>query len=621
MKNTLTLLIFLTVTFLKLLGQGEQRAVYKDSTDAVYGYYEYLPEGYDTQPDEDFPLVIFLHGLGELGNGNNDLSKVTKNGPPKKLKGDFDLPAIVISPQSTVWWKNATLDSFLEWLVVNYRIDESRVYMTGLSMGGGGTWDYAVSYPEKLAAIVPVCGASTVKNPESLVDMAIWAFHNSGDSKVSVNNTYGWIEGIENAGGSPKMTIYDKTGHDAWTDTYDDHKMWDWLFAQDNIPSGIHISHASIYPSIISGKKGADFEIFIFANDDNGEVENVEADLSSMGMSPSTLLSKLNDTAFYFQGVLSKKLEAANYNIPITLTDNEGNTETIEKKLLCTNASLSSDSNFDSIYINLTKGVTQGSPWNNIDGSPVHVQQVTNFVSVSGTEYSFWFTSAGEWGGYSEWGAVTGDNSGIYPDNVLNVNWYVDNTTGKIIFQNLYPDILYSFTLFGSRKDATKNKKGEFDINGIKKTLKAGSNTQNTVHYKDIIPNGNGEIVVSIKKVQGNDHGFFGAIVMGMMQNSAYEKPNLPDKSTVIVDGNISNSDPLNLYPNPFIDGFEITLNQEGETIEEVLVFDMSGKRIDNTEYYSDQTANVNIPAATKGIYVVRVITSLNIYHRRLIKQ
>ncbi len=186
-------LILLTLLFClpNVYGQGVQRPVYLDNTDAPYGFYEYLPVGYDTDQSKKFPLILFLHGAGEKGNGNSQLKTVIMHGPSKLIGKGRPFNAIVVSPQSPTWWNNNTLDTYLKWLEANYRIDSYRIYVTGLSMGGGGTWNLAKAYPERFAAIVPICGAASVSSPEKLINLPIWAFHNRGDGTVAVNNTLG----------------------------------------------------------------------------------------------------------------------------------------------------------------------------------------------------------------------------------------------------------------------------------------------------------------------------------------------------------------------------------------------------------------------------------------------
>src|SRR5436190_19877428 len=119
-------------------------------------YLLFLPRGYEPS-GKRWPLILFLHGAGERGS---DIQKVATHGPPKKVKNDPDFPFIVVSPQcpEREHWSNDSLLLLLEEVLNKYSVDTNRVYLTGLSMGGYGTWSLALAYPEKFAAIVPICG-------------------------------------------------------------------------------------------------------------------------------------------------------------------------------------------------------------------------------------------------------------------------------------------------------------------------------------------------------------------------------------------------------------------------------------------------------------------------------
>lgn len=205
-----------------------------DVTGATFGYLEYLPEDYGRRTDVLHPLLIFLHGAAERGDGVTELSRVKAAGLPKDIAQGRHFPAIVISPQTTDWWqyKTSKLDRLVEFLKKHYPADPERIYLTGISMGGGGVWAYARDYPKKAAAIVPICGALEAHRAERLRDVPVWAFHSDGDPLVNVDYTYGWINGIRTAGGNPRLTIYHSSDHDAWTPAYTDPKLWDWFFSQ-----------------------------------------------------------------------------------------------------------------------------------------------------------------------------------------------------------------------------------------------------------------------------------------------------------------------------------------------------------------------------------------------------
>lgn len=236
---------------------------YPAPNDAGLGYYEYLPAGYGD--GTRFPLIVFLHGVGERGNGSlQDLPRVLKNGPPKLIEGGQDFPAIVISPQvptSQQHWAAAVTTPFVRYLLTHYDVDLERVYITGLSLGGEGTWIYAKSNPTIPAAIVPICGPKFGTGYDALSGLPIWVFHRVGDPTVSINHSVNLLEEVTAvtpapvvagstgyfggtswtwrtgqaaplAGENPTFTVYTGSGHDAWTAAYNNQAMWSWLFAQ-----------------------------------------------------------------------------------------------------------------------------------------------------------------------------------------------------------------------------------------------------------------------------------------------------------------------------------------------------------------------------------------------------
>jgi len=213
-----------------------QKAVYKTITANVGGFLEALPGNYASST-ESYPLIIFLHGAGEMGNGTTDLAKVANNGIPNLIKNN-KFPAsftvkgtnysfIVLSPQ----FKNipATLDvnTLIDYAIKTYRVDASRIYVSGLSMGGGITWYYGGNYFGRVAAIVPMCGAVTPNDRQAkniaTSGMAVWAFHNNADPTVTVNNTYTALSSINAYSPviAPRKTIFTAAMHNCWTKASD----------------------------------------------------------------------------------------------------------------------------------------------------------------------------------------------------------------------------------------------------------------------------------------------------------------------------------------------------------------------------------------------------------------
>jgi predicted peptidase len=195
-----------------------------------------LPEGYAGDTDR-WPVILFLHGAGERGS---DLALVETHGPPKLIAAGEKIPAIVVSPQcpANEWWTEdahlLALERLLDEIVAKYRVDEDRIYVTGISMGGYGTWALASRQPERFAAAVPICGGGNALPASRLLrNLPIWAFHGDADPVVPVVESQRMVDAIRRVGGTmATITIYPGVGHDSWTQAYEDEALWEWLFAQ-----------------------------------------------------------------------------------------------------------------------------------------------------------------------------------------------------------------------------------------------------------------------------------------------------------------------------------------------------------------------------------------------------
>jgi predicted peptidase len=190
-------------------------------------YLLYLPEGYE-EGDAAWPLVLFLHGAGERGDS---LALLKRHGPPKLIAQGEPLPFIVVSPQQAAggWWNPYVLDALLDEVIATHRVNEDRVYVTGLSMGGFGTWGLAALNPDRFAAAAPICGGGTPRLACNAGRLPVWAFHGADDPVVPLESSEVMVDALAACGGDVRLTIYPGVGHDSWTRTYDDPRFFDWL--------------------------------------------------------------------------------------------------------------------------------------------------------------------------------------------------------------------------------------------------------------------------------------------------------------------------------------------------------------------------------------------------------
>lgn len=200
------------------------------------------------EPGKRYPLILFLHGAGETGTDNK---KQLKNSVDEIIKrAEAREPIFLLAPQSRGWWAGVhwNLDShvmpekptqnlaavvaLLEQIEKAYPVDPKRIYVTGLSMGGLGTWDIICRYPEKFAAAVPVCGAADTAQAPKLVHLPIWTFHGDKDTVIKVHRSRDMVAAIRAAGGNPIYTERAGLGHNAWDVAYKNDELYKWLFAQ-----------------------------------------------------------------------------------------------------------------------------------------------------------------------------------------------------------------------------------------------------------------------------------------------------------------------------------------------------------------------------------------------------
>ncbi|HVU88905.1 MAG TPA: prolyl oligopeptidase family serine peptidase [Pirellulales bacterium] len=215
---------------------AQQPARLETQVPVTLNYLLYLPKDYDKK--DAWPLVLFLHGAGERGD---DLNLVKKHGPPKLIEEGKDLPFIVVSPQcpkDNSWtWQLRELTALVDDLTARYKVDKDRIYLTGLSMGGFGTWALAAYQPDRFAAIIPICGGGEMLMTRRLTQVPIWAFHGAKDPVVPLRRSEELVQALERAKGNVKLTVYPDALHDSWTATYDNPEVWEWLLAQKRAPA------------------------------------------------------------------------------------------------------------------------------------------------------------------------------------------------------------------------------------------------------------------------------------------------------------------------------------------------------------------------------------------------
>jgi len=205
-------------------------------------YLIHVPQTAQQDPLNKQPLIVFLHGSGERGD---DIDLVKMHGIPNVVEREEDFPFITISPQcpQDTWWVELTdaLDALLVQVISRQPVDLNRIYLTGISMGGYGTWYWASRYPDRFAAIAPVSGGGAPFHgfPEKvcvLKNMPVWAFHGERDDTVPVKESQVLVDALKSCGGNIRFTVYPDTGHEAWDRTYDNPELYAWLLEHKRTP-------------------------------------------------------------------------------------------------------------------------------------------------------------------------------------------------------------------------------------------------------------------------------------------------------------------------------------------------------------------------------------------------
>jgi pimeloyl-ACP methyl ester carboxylesterase len=227
MKRILLAFLFLMCFFSRTVSaqQRHEKLIIEQN------YLLYLPEGYQQDSLKKFPLVLFLHGSGERGN---DLEKVKVNGIPKLVAAGRKFPFILVSPQAhpNEGWESRDLMRLMQSLQKKYRIDEDRLYLTGLSMGGYGSWDMAIKYPGLFAAVVPVCGGGDSSKVWLMRNTPTWVFHGAKDDVVPLKASQEMVDALRQHNPSVKFTVYPDARHDSWIEAYNTDSLYTWMLRQ-----------------------------------------------------------------------------------------------------------------------------------------------------------------------------------------------------------------------------------------------------------------------------------------------------------------------------------------------------------------------------------------------------
>lgn len=214
-----------------------KRLDFPKQKDTDIGYYVFLPEDFDKT--KKYPLILMLHGAGERGNGKETLSNALIRALGYYLDTGLikNVEAVILCPQcefGKIWNEFIPAVKDLAFRIgEEYGCDMNRFSVTGTSMGGYGTWEFAMQYPDIVSCIAPVCGGGIAWRTTLLKGLPIWTFHGNADPVVNICNTQDMVECARKFGADVRYTILDGVGHDAWDFAYLETRLLDWLIEHE----------------------------------------------------------------------------------------------------------------------------------------------------------------------------------------------------------------------------------------------------------------------------------------------------------------------------------------------------------------------------------------------------
>lgn len=197
------------------------------------GFYLYTPEEIIKNPETKLPLVIHFHGANARGNGKEQLIRVKRHGLRTLIKKAEEYNFFVLAPQA---WSDypVNLEYIIQDLLKEYQIDENKIYLTGVSMGGNGTWGYSLTHLDQLAAIVPICSNYYLTDVQAkgFDSLPIWVFHGANDLDASVTFANKNVNRIKKINRNIKYTVYEREGHAIWDKVYETNELYEWMLKQ-----------------------------------------------------------------------------------------------------------------------------------------------------------------------------------------------------------------------------------------------------------------------------------------------------------------------------------------------------------------------------------------------------
>lgn len=572
MRLKFTLLVWAVVCALSNTYSQTQTPVYLSQTitnASCKGFYCYLPEGYASST-KSYPVIIWVHGAGQVGQGTTaDLPKILEWGLPKIIsEGGFpdsfrvngtDHSFIVISPQFMGWPSGANVNAMINYVSNNYRIDAERIYLMGISAGGGGVWDYAsmsVANSDRIAAMIPFCGTlsptQTLAGRIAASQLPVWAFHNTNDGTVPVANSRNWVNYINSYTPAPnpaaKLTEFPVQSNDAVIA----HECWSLATLPSYKPQGINIyewllqykRRTTIINAAPVARAGNDTSIVLpstirLNGDASTDADGIIATYRWRKVSGPATHSFSDSTA---ANTTVSNLSPGTYQFELRVTDNGGATGT--DNITITVYAAFAPGTQQRVLIDIGAGTLTGSPtnglyWNNItDARPgIRVSNaITTLNLPSGINVQVVNRLDGTYSPSSN-GMAAGNTTGAVGDYPASATTdlaliHSSATNGLWRISGLSATKVYTIKFWGSRTNTTAQRTAEIK-RADETTWKSYAATSNT-NYNNaavFLISGQTSMDFNIRTKSGSDFSALGVIDISFGEEDAGDpdpQPNNP---------------------------------------------------------------------------------------------
>ena len=475
-----------------------QQEFYNFSNAYINSYLMYFPEDYykTTTP---YPLLVFLGGTGEMSKGgppNPDLLLLT--GLPQVIGFGKEIPMVVASPQGIWTWDQspAAVDAYIEFLKVTYRVDASQIFLTGLSEGGRGVFQYTNLYPTKIKAIVPISTWPEMANVHNFIDVPVWGF--MGD-KDSPGQLIAWINALRSIGGNGTYTEYPGAHtSEVWNAVYngsrgDDIYLWMLTGKGQNQPPSNILPLVDAGPDQTVSLPLSQLNLIGTASDLDGTVASyIWTEISG----PPVTMTNVNSPTLTLTNITS-----GTYSFQLFVHDNSGGFNVDEVKVYATAGGVTVSREFD---VNMTWAWNkQGGAWNDFltSGGGTVGNSATLFDNRNIPSTISLSVSAPFQDGANNHGVTPG----LYPNNVM--QYYLRSTTtkvGSLKLSGLNLNSVYDVSMLSSNVDSWYPSDTRITVAGQSATVNARGNANQLANFQSIAPNAAGEITITVAPATTN---------------------------------------------------------------------------------------------------------------------